>query len=849
MIGQTISHYKILEKLGEGGMGVVYKADDTKLRRSVALKFLAPELTRDAEAKKRFIHEAQAASALDHPNIAVVHEIDETDDGRSFICMAYYPGKTLKELIEEGPLPIDKAVDIAIQIADGLQRAHEAGIIHRDIKPANVILTERGEVKIVDFGIAKLSGTTQQTRTGPTAGTAAYMSPEQARGQEVDHRSDLFSLGIVLYEMVTGKRPFQGEHEPALLYAITNLDPAPPSKLRQDIPEGLEAVIIKLLAKYPAQRYQHAADVRKDLLDIAGRTSWLRPAVASSRLRLLRLPATLAIAMVAIGVIVLVPFWSSFESLFLSRLPEEKHIVVLPFTSIGGDSLNQAVCDGLMETLTGKITRLERFQGSLFVVPATDVRRSKVTSVEQARKEFGITLAITGSYQRIANRGKLILNLVDAQSIRQLKSEEVEEPAGLVADLEQQAITKLVTMLELSLGEGALDRLHAAPSRVKEANTLYLLGRGYLSQPEKPGYIDIAIEFFRQALKADSRFARAHAALGEAFWKKYEATKLPAWVDSAKTECLIAISLTDTLSATHKALGIIHRGTGNYAEALKEFDRALRMDSLDADLYRERAATYERLNHDSAAISDYKRAIELRPSYWAGYHGLGVFYSNRKQYQIALEAFREATRLAPENPRVFSNLGGVYYQLGLKDEARRYWERAIELGPEFRAYSNLGTLHYQEGRFDEAARMFERAVAIQPRDYRMWGHLGSTYEQLAGQEEKMRQAFSRAAELAEQQRSVNPHDANLLSLLAGYYAMLGSEHQAKELIARSLTLSPQSVQIMVRAAEIHERAGRRGEALRWIERLLKTGYPKQELLRQSWIKALEADSRFQQIVK
>ena len=230
MIGQTISHYKILEKLGEGGMGVVYKAEDTKLRRAVALKFLTPEMTRDKVAKSRFIQEAQAASALDHPNIAVVHEIDDTDDGRSFICMAYYDGKTLKDEIESGPFDVNRAIRIAIQIADGLQRAHEARIVHRDIKPANIILTGRNEVKIVDFGVAKLSTQTKGT-SSTTGGTAAYMSPEQAQGADVDARSDLFSLGVVMYEMVTGKRPFIADHEAALMYSIVNIEPASPSSI------------------------------------------------------------------------------------------------------------------------------------------------------------------------------------------------------------------------------------------------------------------------------------------------------------------------------------------------------------------------------------------------------------------------------------------------------------------------------------------------------------------------------------------------------------------------------------------------------------------------------------------
>jgi len=249
MIGQTISHYRILEKLGEGGMGVVYKAEDTKLKRTVALKFLPPELTRDKSAKTRFIHEAQAASALQHHNICAIHEIDETKDGRLFICMDCYDGETLKDRIARGPLTIEEAVDIASQVAAGLSKAHEAGMVHRDVKPANIMVTRDGVVKLLDFGLAKLAGQTKVTRTGTTVGTVAYMSPEQAGGKEIDARSDLFSLGAVLYEMLTGTVPFPGDHEAAVLYGIIHAEPDPPASRRREVPEALDGIVMMALQK------------------------------------------------------------------------------------------------------------------------------------------------------------------------------------------------------------------------------------------------------------------------------------------------------------------------------------------------------------------------------------------------------------------------------------------------------------------------------------------------------------------------------------------------------------------------------------------------------------------------
>jgi serine/threonine protein kinase len=270
MIGQTISHYRLLEKLGEGGMGVVYKAEDTKLKRTVALKFLPPELTRDKSAKTRFIHEAQAASALQHHNICTIHEIDETKDGRLFICMDCYDGETLKDKITKGPLPVKEAIDIALQVTEGLSEAHEAGIVHRDIKPGNILVTRKGVVKIVDFGLAKLAGMTKVTRTGTTVGTVAYMSPEQAGGGELDARSDIFSLGVVLYELLSGHLPFPGDHDAAVLYGIVHNEPEPLSKYRSDVPDRLLSVIGRALEKDPNRRYLSASDFKADLETIRG---------------------------------------------------------------------------------------------------------------------------------------------------------------------------------------------------------------------------------------------------------------------------------------------------------------------------------------------------------------------------------------------------------------------------------------------------------------------------------------------------------------------------------------------------------------------------------------------------
>ncbi len=277
MIGRTISHYRILEKIGGGGMGVVYKAEDTKLKRMVALKFLPQDLTRKEHAKQRFIREAQNASSLDHPNICNIHEIDETDDGQLFISMTYYEGETLQKKIERGPLHIEQAIAITIQVAQGLFKAHSKKIIHRDIKPGNIFITEEGHVKILDFGLAKLTGTTKITKEGATTGTIAYMSPEQARGKDVDEKSDIWSLGVVLYEMLTGTVPFKGENWRVTLYSILNTQPESIKQLRKDIPEALEDVVEQMMQKDTKSRYQDTTTLIANLHSVARESGFSIP--------------------------------------------------------------------------------------------------------------------------------------------------------------------------------------------------------------------------------------------------------------------------------------------------------------------------------------------------------------------------------------------------------------------------------------------------------------------------------------------------------------------------------------------------------------------------------------------
>jgi serine/threonine protein kinase/cytochrome c-type biogenesis protein CcmH/NrfG len=405
MLGKTISHYRILEKLGQGGMGVVYKAEDTKLKRTVALKFLPSELTRDTDAKERFIQEAQTASALDHPTICTIHEIDDTKDEQLFIVMAYYKGDTLRQRIDHGPLKIDDAVEITVQVARGLGRAHEAGIVHRDVKPGNIMITDRGDVKIVDFGLAKLAGQAKLTRTGFTLGTAAYMSPEQARGEEVDQRTDIWSLGVMLYEMLTGQLPFRGDHEAALLYSIVHEDPRALSSLRPDLPAPVSSIICKALQKDRAMRYQTTHDLIVDLAKLS-----------ESRVAMPR---------------------------------QEKSIVVLPFENLSPDPDQEYFSDGLTEEVISDLSNVH----ALRVISRSSAMTFKGTKkkVQEIARELDVQYVLEGSVRKAGKSLRITAQLIDAASDAHLWAGKYSGTLDDVFDVQEKVSRSIVAALKLTL--------------------------------------------------------------------------------------------------------------------------------------------------------------------------------------------------------------------------------------------------------------------------------------------------------------------------------------------------------------------------------------------------------------
>jgi tetratricopeptide (TPR) repeat protein/TolB-like protein len=858
MIGKTVSHYTILEKLGGGGMGVVYKAEDTRLKRFVALKFLPPELTHDELAKERFEQEARAASALDHSNVCTIHEIDETEDGQVFICMAYYDGETLKHRLTRGPLTMDDTLNIVLQVAEGLRQAHEHGIVHRDIKPANVMLTKDGAAKIVDFGLATLAGKAHLTSASEIAGTLSYMSPEQIHGSPLDHRSDLWSLGVTMYEMLTGRLPFVGAEAQTVLQAIAHQEPAPIESLRTGVPAPLAAIVSKCLQKDPEERYQSAADLRADLRHVkhaltSATVSSMKalPPVSSFRQRLRPVVALpVAVVVVAITLLAAVPSARRTLQKWLNMpvVPDQLHIAVLGFTNVGGDPANRAFCDGVTEILSSTLTKLENFREKLWVVPASEVRARDVKSAGEARNVFGVNLAVTGSVLRAGDKVHLTVNLVDAETLRQINSEVIEAPDADLPDLQDRVASATLQMVKVKLEPTERKEITTGGTKVPKAYDIYVQARGTLENYQGENDPERAAELFNQAIALDSGFALAHAGLAQADLESYRKKKDARQLDEAVASARRAVELDDRLGEVYATLGSLYATTGKYEDAVREFKRAIEIQPRNAGAFTGLARTYDALGNAVGAEETFKRAIVLRPEFWVGYTELGGFYYRRGRYEDAEKQFQKAVALTPQNAWAYNNLGAVYLVRGRDAQAREMFERSVAIRPLYAALSNLGTLYLKGGNLLFAATMYEKALVIRGTDFRVWGNLGTAYH-FSDQKAKAKEAFAQAVKVVEQQRQVNPRDTRLLIDLAGYYGMLGERTKGLAIIEQVLRTPPTDADSMEKIGESFEDLGEREKAIEWIGKALKAGFSAATLEEGPALRDLRSDARFKKLIE
>jgi serine/threonine protein kinase/tetratricopeptide (TPR) repeat protein/TolB-like protein len=841
--GRRFGRYQIAETLGAGGMGDVYRARDLQLGRDVAVKFLPDRFALDPARLARFDREARAASSLNHPNIVTVHEVGELD-GVPYIVMERVDGRTLRELLTDRPMALPIVLDIASQIADGLAKAHGAGIVHRDLKPDNLMVNADGYVKILDFGLAKVSPDSSDglessastttgtdpvvhdpdTKAGGILGTVGYMSPEQAAGRGADFRSDQFSLGVILYEMLAGRRAFQRASHPQTLAAIIESEPEPVEKYNPGVPAPVRWILGRCLAKRPEDRYAATLDLARELqvvrehlserLQITS-TSW----ALSPRFRGRKLGIALgAAAVVAVGVVFLsrsLPPRTPARA-FDARMPV---VAILPLANLSPDPSLDHLSVGIADLL---ITRLASLPG-LTVVSRSASLHYQGQATGKIAADLGAALLVNGAVHQ-SGRGKLLvtINLVrpdDSEAWGGEYETNGEDLSALVGRLAEG----LSGALEVTLTAADRERLVRPPTTDRNALTDYSRARAFLERPDVPGNVDRAIDGFSAAIQKDPRFALAHAGLGDAYWAKYRESKDESWPPKAKGSITEALRLDPEQEQVRMALAEMYQATGQVDSAIEELGRAVALRPKDDQPHLALAAILAEQGRFDDSIREARTSIDLRPSYGQNHAALGYAYYRKGDYTNAISAYRRATELQPDNPRVFQMLGAAYQADGDVDKALENYRRALTIRPDSRSYSNIGSLQSMQGRFGEAARAFEEAVKLEPGSLVAHRSLGDAYQR-SGEPAKAREAYLQAVKLGESMLHVNPRDGQTMAQLAVCEAKLGRRTQAARHITEALRLSPNDAPVLYRDAVIHTYFGEQAEAVASLKAALSRGY-------------------------
>ena len=856
MLGRSISHYKIVRKLGEGGMGVVYEALDWRLNRPVAMKFLHPNLVDSRDRIARLEREALTISALNHPNIATIYGMEESE-GERFLVLEYLPGGTLKSKLAPGDpgLPLRQALDYAIEIAEGLAHAHEHDIIHRDIKSSNILFTAAGHSKIVDFSLARQS---DDSGLQPEAsGTPPYMSPEQAQGKPIDHRTDIFSFGIVLFEMLTGQRPFQGDDTASVLRQVVHT-PAPRLKqFRGGLPESLERVVSKALEKRPDARYQHVSQLGADLRSVRkevettaelDQTVTLDLPPRATRVRWNLGVASFVIAAIAASLLVFqTPAMRRTAAGWLHRnsIPSEKRLAVLMFSDSGAGS---GFSDGLIDVLSSKLTQVEQFQGSLMVISPSEVRKLKVKTPSEASTLLGATLAITGAVQKTGKRVSVLINLVDTRTLTHLRSASIEADYDDPTVLQEGIAAKTIEMLDIVLAPKEVLALQAGNTKVPGAYWSYVEGRGFLQNGEERNSLDHAAAAFQKAIELDPQYALAYAGLGDAWLTRYNVTKDPEALDQAFINSSRAVLLNGSVASTRVSLGSVLTLKGKYEEAESEFEQALKSEPVNAEAYRGLARVYELKGSPEKAEATFKRAIDLRPNDWRGFRDLGAYYFRNGHLEKAELPYRKVLALTGGTAAAYNDLGVIYMLQGRYSEAEVEFKKSLQNKPIAMNLSNLGSLYYLQVRYRDAIPPYEKAVEISSTNSSWWGNLADAYRWTPEFSDRAENAYRRAILCGKEELSANPRDARVRSRVAYYYAALQDKKNAMLEIASALQSSPQDNYVLFRSATTYAQVGERVKALEALRAAVKAKYPIREIVTAPTLKNLRTDPQYTSII-
>ncbi len=833
MSGETIGPYRVLRELGQGGMGTVVLAADTRLGRQVALKTVSGPQAGTPDGRQQLLAEARAAAALNHPAIAAVHDVIEVD-GEVAIVFEYVDGETLAARLAKGPLPETQAVAIAVQLADALGVAHAQGVLHRDLKPSNVMLAPGGAVKILDFGIARLGRGSDDGAPREFLGTPGYVAPEQWVGRPADERADLYALGVVLFEMVSGKRPFP-EREPFSL-ARASLDRMARrlSTVVPGVSPGLDRLVSRLLASDPDLRPPRARVVADELRQLqtpvpvpVAPPRWGRWAAA-------------AVAVVALGGGV---WWASRPDVIATDRPPV--IAVLPLDNATGDDANDYLSAGVADSLVTSLASLPTV--TVLSRAAVNDARERRSNPSDIARDLDATFVVAGSVQRAGAQVRLALTLL-RQDGSVAWADAVEGPTDGVFAMQARLAGALGSALSVQMSATERARLNTPPTSNTDALDAYWRGRALLERRDTPGNLQRAVVAFNEALRLDARFVDAHAALAEADWELYDTTREAQYVEAAVQASENAVALAPDDAGVRVALGVTLARGGRNAEAVQELQRALAVEPNHDEARRYLGRSLAALGRIDEAVAEWRKALVLRPNNWQVLSDMGLALYQATRYDESEAAYRQLITLQPDNVIGYQMLGAVNQVRGNGDAALDFYGKAIAISPVPQALSNMGGIYHERGDFARAVDAYRRAIEQRPNAAATHRNLGDSLLRL-GRSSEARAAYRRAADLAEAARAVNPADALNLASLAVYLQKAGDAAAAAGWLDEALRRAPSDPQVRYRAALVHALAGRADQALAALSRALELGYSRADAAKADEFERLRADARFVALVR
>ncbi len=860
--GQTLGRYEIAGHLGAGGMGIVYRALDSQLGREVAIKVLNEEAASSPARIERFVQEARSVARLSHPNILDIHDFGD-HNGTTYLVTELLHGQTLRDRLLNRQIPVAKGLKICRDIAEGLSAAHGQGIIHRDIKPSNVFITTTGQVKILDFGIARLrddpdedpekgsiAPTESVAGSSRMVGTAGYMSPEQIEGRCLDGRSDIFSLGCVMYEVLTGRRAFSEKNTTDTILAILGKDPELIRDVRPEVPQPVEAIVQRCLEKQPGERFESARDVAFSLGATVDRGSSIRRTkpLLSKRTRSMALKTAVIISFMGLA-----GFLGSRLTDILPpaspQIPLTKHIAIVPFQTDGQNTEFDQFAAGLIEILAEDLEWLaEQDVYDSWVVPPAASRAHSDGTFESIFRRFNPNVILTGSLDRRGPMLQFEFTSVEPETGGTYEFVAGEADLGNVSSLQVEPVARAADLVGLYVSDENREILLSRTTNVAQAFDLYVRGRGVIATLPPDGPVEPAIILLEESTSLDPLFVPAQEALAQALAMQFAATGDTQFLDRG-------MEILDKLverSPSQKSLRIMadfHSKNGAEEEAVTALENAVALAPTNGEANLELGAALQRTGRAADAEQAIQRSINLRPGYWIGPNALGRLYLGDGRYDAAANSFRQIIECSPLNRIGYNLLGVIKFLQDDLESSRVTFESSVRVEPKnnYFAFANLGTLHFNAARFADAITVYEQALGISDTDYQVWGNLAFAYA-FGAEPEKSRDPFFRAIDLAEDRRADDPDNIELLADLAGYYAMVDDVETCRNLLEKVVDLEPTDPQVFARIGETYEDIGDRDAALQWIGRALDGGIQPRFFESRPMLRDLISDPRYRALI-